>query len=91
MNPVRTLSIAAGVAASLALAGCPPAPASAPPKDGATGAGTMHDQGAGEKGTMHDRGSGSGQGMTDGQGTTGPTGTPMHGATPPANRAGDAR
>jgi len=86
MNVRRTLSLAAGVAASLVLAGCPPAPSSAPPNGGATGAGTMHDQGAAGQGTMHDRGSGSGQGMMNGQGPTGPSGAPTpHGGPPPSD------
>jgi hypothetical protein len=86
MNPLRTLSIAAGVAASLALVGCPPAPSSSPPKSETTGAGAMHDQGAAGQGTMHDRGSGSGQGMMNGQGSTGPSGAPMpHGGPPPSD------
>jgi hypothetical protein len=86
MNPLRTLSIAAGVAASLALIGCPPTPSSSPPKGEATGAGAMHDPGAAGQGTMHDRGSGSEQGMMNGQGSTGPSGAPMpHGGPPPSD------
>ena len=90
MNALRTLSIVAAVATGLALAGCPPAPGSSPPRSEATGAGTMHDQGtAGQgagQGTMHDRGSGTGQGMMNGQGSTGPSGAGMaHGQPKPAD------
>lgn len=82
MNALRTLSIAAGVAASLALVGCPPAPTATPSNGGATGAGTMHDRGAAPgQGTMHDGGTGTGHGMMNGQGATGPSGAQMpHGA-----------
>jgi hypothetical protein len=85
MNALRTLSIVAGVVASLVLAGCPPAPAPTSHQGGATGAGTMHDQGtAPGQGTMHDRGAGSGPGMMNGQGAMGSSGAPMpHGAPQP--------
>ena len=89
MKTRRTLFITAGLAGTLALLGCPPAP-TPQQQGGGMGQGTMHDQGTGGQGTMHDQGTGSGQRMMDGQGAgTGPgamgseAGTMPHGTTPP--------
>ncbi len=89
MKTRRTLFITAGLAGTLALLGCPPAPTPQQQgggmgqgtmhEQGTGGQGTMHEQGTGGQGTMHDQGTGSGQRMMDGQGAgTGPGAT-----TPP--------
>jgi len=72
MSTLRTLSITAGLAASLALLGCPPAPSSPPPS--APPSGSPSGTGASREGA------GSGQGMTNGPAAG--TGTDMHSGDP---------